>query len=258
MTRFITIASGKGGTGKTTTAVNLGVCLRNLGLDVTIVDASMTPNLSLHLGVPKLPVTLNDVLKGNQNIYQATYLHASGIKIIPASINLEEIKETDYTQLKEIFKQLQGTSEVVIVDSAAGINKETLATFDHQDEVLIVTNPEIAAVTDALKTIKLAEEKGTTVIGIILNKIKNDDTELSIKEIETILGMPIIAEIPYSQDIRKAQKNKHPAVYLYPNSHATASFKKLAAKLIGQDYETPMNLPKKGFWYFTGKILGFK
>src|SRR3989338_4734544 len=96
MTKFIAIASGKGGVGKTTTALNLGTALSNFGKDVVVVDANLsTPHISLHLGSPKLRVTLNDSLKGIVNIKDTAYLHPSGVRIIPSSIALEEHDKKD-------------------------------------------------------------------------------------------------------------------------------------------------------------------
>ena len=64
MTRFIAIASGKGGTGKTTTAINLGTAMTEFGREVIVLDANVSkPNVSLHLGTPKLKFTLHDALK---------------------------------------------------------------------------------------------------------------------------------------------------------------------------------------------------
>ena len=92
MTRFVGILSGKGGVAKTTTTVNLGAAFNYFGRDVTIVDGNLsTPNLGLHLGVPVVPISLHDVLKGKNDILESVYQHNSGLKIIPASLYVNEM-----------------------------------------------------------------------------------------------------------------------------------------------------------------------
>jgi MinD-like ATPase involved in chromosome partitioning or flagellar assembly len=87
--QVIAFISGKGGVGKTTTVVGLGTALNHFGKNVTIVDANLsTPNVALHFGVPIVPVSLHDVLRGKKDIMEAVYLHKSGTKIIPGSIEI--------------------------------------------------------------------------------------------------------------------------------------------------------------------------
>src|SRR3989338_3248141 len=108
MTKIITITSGKGGVGKTTTAINLGAALNAFGKEVIIVDANLTtPNVGLHLGAPLVPVSLNHVLLGKADITDAIYEHASGTKIIPSSLSVKELKRIDHGKLKEIAKKVK-------------------------------------------------------------------------------------------------------------------------------------------------------
>lgn len=160
MTKIIAIISGKGGVGKTTSAINLGAALSDLGKDVTVVDANLTtPNVGLHLGVPVVPVSLHDILKSEKHITESVYLHPSGLKIIPASIALKDIEDVNLRRLKEKIAGLRGVGDIIIIDSAAGLGKEAVAAIESADEVIIVTNPELPAVTDALRSIKLVEKK---------------------------------------------------------------------------------------------------
>lgn len=88
MTKVITITSGKGGVGKTTTAINLAAALNSLGKDVILVDSNLTtPNVGIHLGAPIVPVTLNHVLLGKAKVGDAIYEHSSGTKILPSSLS---------------------------------------------------------------------------------------------------------------------------------------------------------------------------
>src|SRR3989338_8055195 len=97
MTRVITITSGKGGVGKTTSAINIGAALNYLGKDVIVVDANLTtPNIGLHLGAPIVPVSLNHVLSGKAKISDALYEHESGLKIIPSSLSIKELRQLNH------------------------------------------------------------------------------------------------------------------------------------------------------------------
>ena len=159
MTRIVVCASGKGGVGKTTLVANLGLALAKLGKDVTVVDANLTtPNLGLHLGVPLYPTTLHDVVKGRAHIRDAIYEHESGLKIIPAGISIKDLKGADPKEIPNAFLGLLGTSDIVLVDASAGLGREALSALEAADELLLITNPDISSVTDALKTAKLAEQ----------------------------------------------------------------------------------------------------
>ena len=165
MAKIYAILSGKGGVGKTTTAINLGSSLNYLGEDVIIVDGNLTtPNVGIHLGAPIVPTTLNHVLNGQAKLEDAIYEHESGTKIIPASLSLKESEKINYKRLIEVTKRLKKISNHILIDSAAGLGEEAKSSMYAADEIIIVTNPEMSAVTDALKAIKLSEEMGKPVV----------------------------------------------------------------------------------------------
>ncbi len=129
MARIIVINSGKGGVGKTTTAINLGASLNKLGKEVVVLDANLnTPNVGLHLGAPIVPITLNHVLKGKSDIDEAIYEHASGTKIIPASLSVKELTKFNLKKFPQKIKNLKNHADFVIIDSAAGFGEEVIAT----------------------------------------------------------------------------------------------------------------------------------
>jgi septum site-determining protein MinD len=240
MTRLIVLTSGKGGVGKTTLTSNLAAALSDLGENVIAMDANLTtPNLGLHLGMHLVPRTLHDVLKGESRLKDAIYPHPYGFKIIPASMSLNDLKGVDVGRLPEISFSLLGKADYIIMDSAAGLGREAISALSASDEVIIVTNPDLPSVTDALKMLKIAQESDIKIIGTVVNRIKGLEHELSTEEIIAILGVPIIAEIPEDRNISKSIAAKKPLIQYAPNSPAAIEIKKLASILSGKKYQEP-------------------
>jgi len=245
MTRIISVLSGKGGVGKTTLVSNLGASLVKRGKNVIILDGNMTtPNLSLHLGIPFYPVTLHDVLNKKAPIEAAIYHHESGLRIIPASLSYEAVKDIDMEKFQATLLKLLGKADIVIVDAAAGLGREALAAMNVADDLIVVTNPELPAVTDALRTIKIAEEKGTKVLGVVVNRIRGLRHELSLNEIKSILEVPIIAAVPEDLAVPRSIAKRLPVVHHKPKSKASLEFQRLAAKIVGEPW---IAIKKKGW-----------
>lgn len=255
MTRFIVIASGKGGVGKTTTTINLGTALSNFGRNTLVLEADLlSPNIGLHLGAPNVPVTINDVLNGEKKISEATYLHPSGLKIILANIALEKYKEEHHQKLKNAIDALEGTSEVVLIDSGAGLGADLKSVIALADDAIIVTTPDIPSVTDSLKTIKIAQKLGTNILGIVVTKVNNDNLEMTLKNIETILEKPIIGVIPEDITVKKSLYLKNPVNFTHPNAKSSVAYKKLAAKLIGERYVESVEETESMYKYILRRL----
>ncbi len=258
MTRFITVISGKGGVAKTTTAINLGVALNMFGKDVTVVDANLTtPNVGLYLGAPVVPINLHHVLQGKYPITEAVYMLPCGIKMVPASIALQDLNGVKPDHLGKAIKGLDKGSDIVLIDGAAGLGREALAAINASDELLVVTNAELPAITDALKTIKLAEELGKPVLGVVLTRSRADGLDVSVKNIETILEKPVIGIVPFDEAVREALQMKDAVVLTHSKSRAAVGYKKLAATLIGREWNETATadlgflssfFSKLGFW----------
>lgn len=247
MTKYIGIVSGKGGVSKTTTSINLASALNYFDKDVTVVDGNLsTPNVGLHLGVPVVPINLHHVLRGENHIKEAVYLHPAGMKIVPAGISIDDLKRTSPDRMPYALGHLNGTTDFVIIDGAAGLGREVLATIGSSEQMIVVTNPELPAITDALKTIKYCEELGRHVIGVVLTRTKPNNLDVSLKNIETILEKPVIGIIPEDKSVREALIRKDAVVYTHPKCKASIAYKRLAANLLGRKYEP--EVPKEDSW----------
>ena len=91
---MIVITSGKGGVGKTTTAINLAAAMNHFGQDILVIDGNLTtPNVGLHLNSPEVPINLNHVLMDKASAFEAVYEHESGLKIMPSSLSIKDLKK---------------------------------------------------------------------------------------------------------------------------------------------------------------------
>ena len=232
------MVSGKGGVGKTTTVLNLSAALIGFNKKVIAVDTDMKmPSLGLQLGMYYFPVTLNDVLMNRGNIFEALYIHSSGLRIIPASLCMGDV---GVSGLENVLNDPFMEGNIVLVDTPPGLEKNTVTIVRTCPEVWVVTIPEIPAITDAMKIISYCRKTKTKPIGIIVNMYrKRESNQVSVKEIESTCDLPVIGIVPEDKNIKKSIFNTIPLVFFDPYSPASVAFKKIAADLVEEKYEPP-------------------
>ena len=254
MKKIIVIASGKGGVGKTTTAINLGAAMNQFGHDVLIVDANMsTPNIGIHLNAPEVPITLNHVLQKKAYPFEAVYEHESGMKIIPSSLSIKELKNIKHEKIKGFTNEFKKISDYIIMDCAAGLGEEATKIMEAADELILVTNPEMPAITDALKTIKVAEQMGKPVTGIIITRVRRNNSELQPEAVKEMLEIPILGSVPEDITMQKALGLRNAVVHTHPKSKPARAYKEIAAKLTDTYYDSDAD--KEKFFERLARIL---
>ena len=260
MTKLICVTGGKGGVGKTTTAVNLASSLQKLGSDSLLVDANIsTPNVHHHLGAMGINRNLHHAIDGHTHISQVVYKHHSGLRLVPTVTELEQLKFPDYHGLRDALLDLHDTADIVVIDSAAGLGQEAVIPMEVADEILIVTTPDHSSVHHAKQTLEVARELGKQVIGVVLNKVRKDKLEHTVEEVEAELGVPVIAIVPHDTKVRSAWSKKHPVVHAHPKSSSSKQFYKLAELLLGKGYVKTLKKQKDGnIESYVLKNLGMK
>jgi septum site-determining protein MinD len=113
-----------------------------------------------------------------------------------------------------------------------------MSVIDLADELIIVTNPEMPAITDALKTIKLAEERNKSVIGVIITRVKKNEIEMQPETVKEMLEVPILGMIPEDISVSKALNQKAAVIHTHPKSNASRAYKEIAAKLLDVEYDS--------------------
>jgi len=258
MARIIVVASGKGGVGKTTIASNIGAALHAAGKKVILVDANVTPlNLGIYLGITRTPVTLLDYLNDKADIGEALYEHESGLKVIPCGLSFANLGRSIRRKLGHAVSEIVGDADYVIVDASAGLGKEARLALKAADELVIVTNPDLPSITDALKLKKLAEEYRVKPLGVVVNKFSGLDFDLPVSNIHDFLDLPVLGTIPHDINVKRSLVNRSPVFLNNPDSKSSKAIEELVNNITEEELFA-RDKPDRGFVGFLKWFLGLK
>lgn len=251
MSLIIGVLSGKGGVGKTTLVSNLGASLaKDFNKKIIVVDGNISAShLGLHLNLYEdFKFTLKDVLDGKAPVQHAIYIHPNtGLRVLTAPLKGENVK---LEKIGRVLNQLKNDYNLILVDTAPGLGREVLTVARHLDGGIIVTTPDFPAVSDALRTIKILKKIGVDILGIILNRVNEEKYELTESEVESTCEYPCALVIPEDKNVPASIAKGIPLVIEKPNSNASIAIKKLAAALMGVEYQP------KNFLYRVKRFFG--
>lgn len=246
--RVITITSGKGGVGKSNMAVNLAVKFRQMGKRVIIFDADFgLANVEVMFGtVPKynlsnmiyegLPLT-DIITKGPMDI--GFISGGSGI------VSLNNLKRDQIDSLVRSLSTLNDMTDVLIIDTGAGISDQVLEFVMASPEVVLVSTPEPSSLTDSYSLMKALYKnpnfiKNGTNIHLVANKVSSKAEADAVYEklnsvVQNFLGgkLEYLGMIPNDPILEKAVRSQKIVSLEYPASKASNAFKDIADSLMG-------------------------
>ena len=262
-TKVITVASGKGGVGKTNVVANLAISLARSGSRVMVFDADLgLGNIDILLGLtPRF--NISHVLTGEKSLEQVLVRGPLGIWVLPASSGVASMATLDarsQSRLIEAVSQLAIPLDFLLVDCAAGISGDVLTFSRAAQDLIVVLSNEPASVADAYALIKvLSRHYGQHRFHLLPNMVRD------AKEGRALFGkitgvtdryldvaLDLIGSIPLDPALRAAVRAQRAVVESAPHSPAALAFAALAERV--RSWPLPQG-PSGQIEFFMGQLL---
>ncbi len=271
LARVITVTSGKGGVGKSNTAINLAIQLKRLGQKVIILDADFgLANIEIMFGtIPKY--NLCDLIYQGKSIRDIITWGPEGIGFISGGSGITGMANLSRDYLTYIIQnlvELDAIADVIIVDTGAGISDAVMEFLVASGEILLVATPEPTSITDSYSLLKALSRHARyrqedTKIKVIANRVMNEDDGVALFQklnvvVELYLKLPMtyLGAIPQDSLLSNAVMQQMPVSIQHPNAKSALAYQKMAAALMNM--ETAGQVKKRGMAAFFSHIISGK
>jgi flagellar biosynthesis protein FlhG len=241
-TKVIAVTSGKGGVGKSNFTVNLAIELSKLGNRVMIFDADLgLANVDIIFGInPQFNLT--HVIREEREIKDIITETEYGVKLIASGSGVKELANLSNAQRERFISQLADVEDMVdilLIDTGAGISKNTLSFIYASDYGIVVTTPEPTALMDAYGLIKVVSlSKEAVPLKLIVNMVSSREEAKEIASRVILLSRRFLNTFVESlgcifrdRAVLSSVMSQKPFSVLYPGSKATECVKEIALKI---------------------------
>lgn len=254
----ITVTSGKGGVGKSSVALNMGIALSRKGRRVLIIDTDFGfSNIDVMLGV-STKHDLMDVINRNMDIRDIIEQGLGGVQFISGGsgvYELTQIKGDQVSGLIENLKNLEGVADTIIFDTGPGVSENNLRLIYASHQTVMVTTPEPTSVVDAYALIKIIGEQGDGAsVSLVINKADNAAEAATVMDCitrmaEKNMNMKIdkLGYILRDANMQKAIRMQVPILVSFPGCAASMNIESLAGRLIKSPAQQPERRGIKSF-----------
>jgi flagellar biosynthesis protein FlhG len=240
--RVISIASGKGGVGKTCMAVNLGIALSKQGKRVCLFDADLQlANVDVMIGT-KSEFNLQHVVNGDMSLREVMVQGPSGLSIVTGGSGVTQLMHAGPKRMATFFTQIDALAEdfdFLLYDTAAGLDNRVFAFLLRSDETLVVTTSEATSITDAYALIKVLTKRNPNAVArVLINRVANEHEARNVFEIlKTTAQNYLDVDLLYGGFVRQdaafieAMKKRQAMLAVYPTCRAAMDLENVAREL---------------------------
>lgn len=268
LARVITVTSGKGGVGKSNTAINLAIQFRKMGKKVIILDADFgLANIEIMFGaIPKH--NLYDLIYQGKNIRDIITWGPGEVGFISGGSGIAGMANLGKDYLNYIIQnltQLDSIADIIIVDTGAGISQAVLEFLVASGEILLITTPEPTSITDSYSLLKELSRQSRfrpeeTKIKMIANMVdKEEEGQILYRKLNSVvqrflkLSMSYLGSIPMDKNLSDAVKQQVPVSLQNSNAKSSVAYEKIAKRLL--DNLEANAQPNRGMAAFFSHII---
>lgn len=265
--RVITVTSGKGGVGKSNTAINLAIQFRKRNKRVVILDADFgLANIEIMFGaVPKY--NLRDLIYQGKSIKEIITWGPMDVGFISGGSGISGLSNLSRDSLVYIIQkiaELDSIADVIIIDTGAGVSDAVMEFLVASGEILLVVTPEPTSITDAYSLLKVLGKhykfsSEITSVKMVANKVKSaKEGEMIFDKLNSVIShyltIPVtyLGSVPEDSQLVKAVMQQQPVSLKEPQSKSAAAYEVITANLMGEE-ETQAS--EKGMKSFLTRFL---
>ena len=236
--KLVVVCSAKGGVGKTLLSTSLSALLGNqYPGKIALVDLSMQfGNVDLFLTLPADPTIsrLSAVMQELRRESVESVLHSTpyGLKVLLAPISPQDADHFDGNDIASLLVYFKNTYPLTIVDTASYLNDILLVTLQEADLVLVITSPELPALRDTAKLLRVLDQLryGSGKVKVVVNRMA--DGTINVERVRRTLGRPVFATLPAAAEVVRRLVNE--GVLIIENSQTPISqaIRSLARQMI--------------------------
>lgn len=268
--RIITVTSGKGGVGKSNVSINLAVQLKRSGNRVIIFDADFgLANIEVMFGaIPKY--NLADMIYQGKSITDIITNGPMDIGFISGGSGISGLSNLNKVHIEYLLKNLSALdymADYIIIDTGAGISDSVVEFLVSSDDILLVTTPEPASITDSYSLLKALYRHSKfngerTRVRMISNKVDNLAEGQSLYEKLNVvvsrylksIRLEYLGAIPFDNALSKAVMSQTPVSLQSPMAKSSKAFEELSIKLAGDNYNNGNDI-KRGMTGFFANFI---
>ncbi len=262
--KVVAVTSGKGGVGKTSLAVNLSIACAQMGKRVTLVDFDLgLANVDVVMDL-RPTSNLSHVVMGRMRLGDVA-VESEGVRVVPGASGLRELANLGAAEREDLIgglAALEATSDLLIIDTGAGISDNVVRVAAAADEALIVCTPEPTSILDAYATIKMiARDLNHATVRLVVNMAESREEADRVSETvadvsRRFLGLTVdrLGFIPKDEHVARAVRERRPFEAQYPKCPASAAVRGLGRMIVHGRADRPVE--RDGFFRRMARALG--